>query len=150
MYFCYFLFYIKRSAGYVDLIDLMLHSEVSSASDTKGFVHPKHSSAGKTREAIATSIVEDVAVANTKSVYRSPNKPGTPPFSKRVHSQGLTEEEIISQSIVFLLAGYETTSTTLAFAAYALVTNPHIQELVCREIDQNITEDVSQHTGICV
>ncbi|XP_064599117.1 cytochrome P450 3A8-like [Liolophura sinensis] len=129
------------STGYVDLIELMLHSEVASASDTKAFVHPKHIHATKTRETISTSMVEDVANANKKTVDCSPNDSGIPAFNKPFHCQGLTEEEIISQSIVFLLAGYETTSTTLAFAAYALVTNPHIQELVCREIDQNITAD---------
>ncbi len=38
--------------------------------------------------------------------------------------------------MVFLLAGYETTSTALAFAAYELATHPDIQLKVQQEIDE--------------
>ena len=40
----------------------------------------------------------------------------------------LSDEEIVAQSVVFLLAGYETSSNTLAFTLYYLVVNPEMQE----------------------
>ncbi len=43
---------------------------------------------------------------------------------------------MVGQSMVFLLAGYETTSTALAFAAYELATHPDIQLKVQQEIDE--------------
>lgn len=47
----------------------------------------------------------------------------------------LTDEEIIGQSITFLVAGSETTGSTLAFIAYHLAYYPEIQEKLLREID---------------
>ena len=40
----------------------------------------------------------------------------------------LSDEEVVAQSVVFLLAGYETSSNTLAFTLYYLVVNPEMQE----------------------
>ena len=47
----------------------------------------------------------------------------------------LTNGEIASYCIGFLLAGYETTANTLAFTAYLLATNPEVQDKLCDEID---------------
>lgn len=47
----------------------------------------------------------------------------------------LTDEEIIGQSITFLVAGGETTGSTLALIAYHLAYYPEIQERLLREID---------------
>ena len=46
----------------------------------------------------------------------------------------LTEEEILAQSWVFFLAGYETTSTTLTFATYELALNPGAQQRLYDEV----------------
>ena len=48
--------------------------------------------------------------------------------------KGLEKGEIIADSVGFILAGYETTSTTLAFATYLLATNPEAQERLANEI----------------
>lgn len=48
----------------------------------------------------------------------------------------LTNSEILSQSILFVLAGYETTAMTLSYLAYNLATHPESQEKLIREIDQ--------------
>ena len=47
----------------------------------------------------------------------------------------LTDEEVIAQCITFLVAGSETTGSTLAFIAYHLAYYPEIQERLLREID---------------
>ncbi len=52
------------------------------------------------------------------------------------HSQkDLSDEEILAQSIIFIFAGYETTSSVLSFLFYQLATNPKIQEKLQKEID---------------
>ena len=48
----------------------------------------------------------------------------------------LTDEEIVTNSIVFLLAGYETTTNTLAFTSYLLAVHPEIQERLQAEINE--------------
>ncbi|XP_044513352.1 cytochrome P450 3A4-like [Gracilinanus agilis] len=47
----------------------------------------------------------------------------------------LSDQEILAQSIIFLFAGYETTSSVLSFLFYHLATNPEIQEKLQKEID---------------
>ncbi len=47
----------------------------------------------------------------------------------------LTDEQIVAHSTTFLLAGYETTSNTLAYVSYLLALNPIIQEKLQQEID---------------
>lgn len=44
------------------------------------------------------------------------------------------DDEIVAQCFLFFLAGFETTSTILTFAAYELVANPDIQQRLYEEI----------------
>lgn len=50
----------------------------------------------------------------------------------------LDDDEIAWNACVFLLAGYETTSTALAYVTYCLSLHPDIQEKVFQEIAQKI------------
>ncbi|XP_054487008.2 thromboxane-A synthase [Agelaius phoeniceus] len=59
---------------------------------------------------------------------------GTAPSEKA--QKMLTEDEIAGQAFLFLIAGYETTTSTLSFATYLLATNPECQEKVLQEVDE--------------
>lgn len=47
----------------------------------------------------------------------------------------LDNEDIQAQTLVFLLAGYETSSTTLGFLCYHLAVNTYVQDKLRDEID---------------
>lgn len=47
----------------------------------------------------------------------------------------LDNEDIQAQTLVFLLAGYETSSTTLGFLCYHLAVNTDVQDKLRDEID---------------
>ncbi|KAH9513039.1 hypothetical protein Btru_035682 [Bulinus truncatus] len=50
----------------------------------------------------------------------------------------LTEQEIVAQSMTFLLAGYETTSAVLAYFCYEMAKQPNIQARLYQEITDNV------------
>ena len=50
-------------------------------------------------------------------------------------TQKLTDEEIVAQSVLFLIAGSETNGTTMTFFAFYLAHHPDVQEKLLREID---------------
>ncbi|CAG2106370.1 unnamed protein product, partial [Medioppia subpectinata] len=62
-------------------------------------------------------------------------------LSINVVNKRLTEDEILAQALVFFLAGFETTATTLTFLTYELAINPHIQDSlyaeICAAVDAN-------------
>ena len=55
----------------------------------------------------------------------------------------LSEEEIVAQSIGFMLAGFDGTSTSLASICFLLAMNPEEQEKVYQEIQAKLPKDVS-------
>ena len=50
-------------------------------------------------------------------------------------------EDIQAQSLMFLLAGYETSSTALSFLCYHLALDTHVQDKLRDEIDRMWPED---------
>lgn len=47
----------------------------------------------------------------------------------------IDNDDIQAQSLMFLLAGYETSSTTLGFVCYHLAIDTHVQDKLRAEID---------------
>ncbi|XP_008162940.2 cytochrome P450 3A21-like [Chrysemys picta bellii] len=47
----------------------------------------------------------------------------------------LTDTEILAQAIIFIFAGYETTSSILGYIVYSLATHPDVQQKMQEEID---------------
>lgn len=54
----------------------------------------------------------------------------------------LTNREILSQAVLFLLAGYETTATTLEWVSYCLAKHQDVQDKLIAEIDQVLEKHV--------
>ncbi len=52
----------------------------------------------------------------------------------------LSSQEIVDNSVVFLIAGFETTANSISYSSYYLALNPDIQEKLQSEID-NYFED---------
>lgn len=71
--------------------------------------------------------------------------PRRPQGQKRV----MTEDEIVGQAFIFLLAGYETSSNTLAFVCYLLAIHPDCQSELQREVDDFFTRhDSPDYTNV--
>ncbi|CAF3796917.1 unnamed protein product [Rotaria sordida] len=57
----------------------------------------------------------------------------------------LNDKEIFSQAVIFLVAGYETTSILMSCFFYVMATEPVIQEKVYEEICQELGDDEVTH-----
>lgn len=53
----------------------------------------------------------------------------------------LDEDEVIAQAVTFLMAGYETTATTLTYATYELALNPDVQDKLCEEVNASLNSN---------
>uniref|UniRef100_A0A8C1ZYR0 Thromboxane-A synthase n=1 Tax=Cyprinus carpio TaxID=7962 RepID=A0A8C1ZYR0_CYPCA len=64
------------------------------------------------------------------------NAPGNESTKRAQQKRMMTEDEIVGQSFIFLLAGYETSSNTLAFTCYLLALHPECQKKLQEEVDE--------------
>ena len=53
----------------------------------------------------------------------------------KTSTRGMTQDEIISQTFIFFVAGFETTATTLTAAIYLLLQNPDYIQKIREEAD---------------
>ena len=56
-------------------------------------------------------------------------------------NEGLSIGQIVANCVEFLLAGYETTSSTLTFTSYLLANNSEVQERLANEIIDYLEEN---------
>ncbi|XP_014786343.1 cytochrome P450 3A8 [Octopus bimaculoides] len=70
------------------------------------------------------------------------------PVPTKLIKRKLTDEEIIAQSTIFFLAGYETTATALSFMAYLLALHQDIQDKVHEEIQSVIGKETPDYNSI--
>ena len=64
--------------------------------------------------------------------------------------KGLERGEIVADSVGFILAGYETTSTALTFVTYLLAANPEAQERLANEIHEYFAENPVSEGTVCI
>ncbi|UJR21070.1 hypothetical protein I4U23_024170 [Adineta vaga] len=74
-----------------------------------------------------------IDAANDSEVANQTNAHGS--------SKVLKSTEIIPNIFLFMVAGYETTSTALAYSTYILATKPHIQQQLVAEINEHNWND---------
>ncbi|XP_064615694.1 cytochrome P450 3A24-like [Liolophura sinensis] len=70
------------------------------------------------------------------------------PTNGGIAKRDLSDIEIRAQAIVFMLAGYETTATTLSFMSYLLANHPDIQRRLCMEIDDVLEGKTPDYVNI--
>ena len=61
----------------------------------------------------------------------------------------LSNEDIIGEVVIFILAGYETISNAISYTAYLLALNPSTQDRLIREINDyyDVNPDCSLYDG---
>ncbi|UYV82545.1 TBXAS1 [Cordylochernes scorpioides] len=65
-------------------------------------------------------------------------------ISRQTVFPGLTKDEIAAQCVLFFMAGYETTASTLSHCVYMLALNPECQDRLAAEVDSALSaEDVT-------
>lgn len=58
----------------------------------------------------------------------------------------LDDEDIIAQSLLFFLAGFDTSSTLMCFVSYLLAIHPDVQTRLQAEIDKTLKEHDGKFT----
>ncbi|XP_037539369.1 thromboxane-A synthase isoform X2 [Nematolebias whitei] len=70
-------------------------------------------------------------------------------FINRAQKKTITEDEIVGQAFIFLLAGYDTSRNTLSFTCYLLALHPECQHKVQEEVDEFFTRyDSPEYTNV--
>ncbi|KAL3842942.1 hypothetical protein ACJMK2_020915 [Sinanodonta woodiana] len=62
--------------------------------------------------------------------------------------RGMTDTEVLANSIIFFLAAYDTTSNLLTFASYCLATNQDIQDRLRTEINEELGESKPTYDNV--
>ncbi|CAB3239058.1 unnamed protein product [Arctia plantaginis] len=57
-------------------------------------------------------------------------------FGKKLRDREWTDNDLVAQAVLFLLAGFDTVSTVMTFMIYELAVNPDVQEILVQEIKE--------------
>ena len=79
--------------------------------------------------------------ASADDIETTENTSSSSSSSSSPTKKTLTDDEVVSLATMFLLAGFETTGSTLAFTSYLLAINPDKQEKLCADIDAYFKEN---------
>ncbi|TOF86303.1 hypothetical protein CGJ15_25250, partial [Vibrio parahaemolyticus] len=110
----------KRGQRRGDYLDLLLDAQAS---------HDQHTTK-------STSIKSNTTSETSNTDNHSDNDSLSVVPSKQV----LTDKSIVAQSVLFLIAGYDTTASTLAFASFLLAKYPVHQQRLRQELQQMVQE----------
>ncbi|XP_037111354.1 thromboxane-A synthase [Syngnathus acus] len=91
--------------------------------------------ARSSKEAAVSLEHSDTASHSAESDSPESSLPLPDSSTRRPSKKVITEDEIVGQAFVFLLAGHETSSNTLAFTCYLLAIHPECQCRVQEEVD---------------
>jgi cytochrome P450 family 9 len=64
-------------------------------------------------------------------------------FGKSKINRVWSDTDLAAQAFIFLLAGFDTVTTAMSFAAYELAVNPDVQEKLIQEIDNLKNEEIT-------
>ncbi|KAK7882254.1 hypothetical protein WMY93_028428 [Mugilogobius chulae] len=92
-----------------------------------------------------SEVHSDVGPQTSTSLNKESNRSQSAqePSSRRSHRKTMSEDEVIGQAFVFLLAGYESSSNTLVFTCYLLALHPECQRRLQEEVDDFYTRHES-------
>ncbi|KAK8741853.1 hypothetical protein OTU49_002425 [Cherax quadricarinatus] len=116
----------QRRGDYLDLL-LDARAGVSHPIITDTSTVP-HNQSTTTQDRTAQETNHDSSVTNVNNIPITQSK------------QVLTNKSIVAQSVLFLIAGYDTTASTLAFSSFLLAKHPIHQQRLREEIKQIIHE----------
>ncbi|XP_043480616.1 cytochrome P450 9e2-like [Leptopilina heterotoma] len=94
-------------------------------------------------------VSETVKVRKEKNIIRPDMIHLMMEASNKENGVKLTIDDIIAQSFIFFLAGFDTTATAMCFVAHELAMNPEIQDKLRNEIDtftENREEKITYET----
>ena len=57
---------------------------------------------------------------------------------QQIEGKRMSDEEVSAQSVIFMVAGFETTGSTLSYMAYLLPAHPEVQEKLLQELDKAV------------
>ncbi|KAK8738700.1 hypothetical protein OTU49_004021 [Cherax quadricarinatus] len=113
-----------------DFLDLLLDAQAGHNLPTTAHVSAASHTQSTTDDSAATDNLKN------NSQYSNSENKNISTTSKQV----LTDRSIVAQSVMFLIAGFDTTASTLAFSSFLLAKNPRHQQRLREELQQIIQE----------